>query len=325
MAESEDPKPSIAFHEVLPSELTIKIFQELDLVSIYQARDVCKGWRAIIDDFQLAKSERNHAVAVSTNIGTFLFGGSKWENRYTYEYLPKDSNIWQWQDGKTHIPQGFNIDEIGYTTAVSVKSNEIWLVNGEEDLVEMSDTHWNSWNMPNDELDFHINFERIHDIEYGSYMRKKRAYKGSVYCFNPETHTFKSLAIVFSSTRSKRSGHRCAMIPGSNKLMVTGGIMDKMAKSGTDIIDIDDRTVTSGSPLSHERAYHGIGIMTVDNKDRIAVFGGSDENDEMIDSVEIYDAVKDEWEISNIKLDQIRDSFSFLSLSNYLVRNYNKF
>ena len=55
------------------------------------------------------------------------------------------------------------------------------------------------------------------------------------------------------------------------------------------------------------------------------MFGGSDENDEMIDSVEIYDAVKDEWEISNIKLDQIRDSFGFLSLSNYLVRNYNKF
>ena len=129
MAESEDPKPFIAFHEVLPSEVSVKIFQELDIVSIYQARDVCKGWRDIIDDFQLAKSckseiWRNHAVAVSTNIGTFLFGGSKWENRYTYEYLPKDSNILQWQDGKTHIPQGFSIDEIGYTTAVPVKSNQ---------------------------------------------------------------------------------------------------------------------------------------------------------------------------------------------------------
>ena len=139
MSESVEPNP-VAFHEVLPSEITIKIFQELDLISIYQARDVCKGWRDIIDDFQLAKSERNHAVAVSTNIGTFLFGGSKWENRYTYEYLPKDSNILQWQDGKTHIPQGFSIDEIGYTTAVPVKSNQIWLINGED--VEISYHPW---------------------------------------------------------------------------------------------------------------------------------------------------------------------------------------
>ena len=57
MAESEDPIPSIAFHEVLPTEIIVKIFKELDRTSIYQARNVCKGWKAIIDDFQLGKSK----------------------------------------------------------------------------------------------------------------------------------------------------------------------------------------------------------------------------------------------------------------------------
>ena len=57
MAESEDPIPSIAFHEVLPTEIIVMIFKELDRTSIYQARNVCKVWQAIIDDFQLAKSK----------------------------------------------------------------------------------------------------------------------------------------------------------------------------------------------------------------------------------------------------------------------------
>lgn len=266
-------------------------------------------------EHSVLNSGRNHAMAVSTNTGTYLFGGSKWENRCTYEYLPKTSNIWQ--DGKTHIPQGFGIDEIGYTTAVPVKPNEIWFING-GNVDEGSD-----------------GYQKMHKTkclrckgftlgccrsdEY-RVCEKKSVNKGSVYFFNPETHTFTLLPIKLSS---KRSGHRCALIPGSNKLIVTGGLMDGMAKTDTEIINIDNFTVTSGTPLNIERAYHGIGIIIIDNKVRLAVFGGCDENDEKLDSVEIYSAVNDKWEMTNIKLNQKRDSFGFLSLSNSeLLRNF---
>ena len=60
--------------------------------------------------------------AVSTNYGTFIFGG--FGTDYTYEFLPNESS--EWQIGKTQIPGGFSRG-----CAIALKSKpEIWLIGG---------------------------------------------------------------------------------------------------------------------------------------------------------------------------------------------------
>ena len=61
-------------------------------------------------------------ATVTTDKGTFIFGGAGSSN--TYEYLLKDST--QWQRGKVLIPDGFSNG-----CAIAVKSGqEIWLIGG---------------------------------------------------------------------------------------------------------------------------------------------------------------------------------------------------
>ena len=64
------------------------------------------------------------SATVTTNRGTFIFGGSM--NPDTFEYLLKDST--EWQEGMVLIPNGFI-----HGCAIAVKSGqEIWLIGGFE-------------------------------------------------------------------------------------------------------------------------------------------------------------------------------------------------
>ena len=42
-----------AMHEVLPQEIVVMIFKKLGYKSLDQARDTCKNWRKIINNFKL--------------------------------------------------------------------------------------------------------------------------------------------------------------------------------------------------------------------------------------------------------------------------------
>ena len=68
------------------------------------------------------------------------------------------------------------------------------------------------------------------------------------------------------------------------------------------------------SPMNTCRSGHGMGVITVNGEDRLAVVGGHFVSSEL-DSVEIYNTLTEEWETTNIKLPTPSSDFGFLSLN----------
>ena len=58
---------------------------------------------------------------------------------------------------------------------------------------------------------------------------------------------------------------------------------------------------------------HGMGFVTINGKDRLAVFGGWDGNN-ALDSVELYNTLTGKWEMTDFILNEAKSHFSFLTL-----------
>ena len=127
--------------------------------------------------------------------------------------------------------------------------------------------------------------------------------------FNVNDHKFKVMPFQLNVGRS---GHRCAFIPNTNKIMITGGYNDGFLDS-TEVLDIEDGSVTMASPMNFKRQSHGIGVVAIDGKDRLAVLGGDDER-KKLDSVELYTTHTEKWETSDYKLSKAKACFSFLNV-----------
>ena len=127
--------------------------------------------------------------------------------------------------------------------------------------------------------------------------------------FNVESHTFHVLP--FQLNVGRRS-HRCAFIPNTNKIMITGGYSDGSLDS-TEILDTDSGSVTMASPINSKRAGHGMGVFTINGKDRLAVFAGFDGRI-LLDSVELFNTLTGKWEFSDFKLSKPKSHFSFLTV-----------
>ena len=66
--------------------------------------------------------------------------------------------------------------------------------------------------------------------------------------------------------------------------------------------------------MNFGRSEHGIGTLTIEGKNMLAVFGGEFGKSRMEPSiVEIYDAQAQKWKISTIKLKEHYSRFGFLS------------
>ena len=127
--------------------------------------------------------------------------------------------------------------------------------------------------------------------------------------FNVNDHTFQVLPFKLNL---RRQGHRCAFIPNTNKIMITGG--DNVGYlDSTEIIDSEDGSVTMGSPMNSRRSGHGMSVVTINEKDRLAVFGGFDGRS-LLNSVELYNTETEKWEISDFKLSGAREGSSFLTV-----------
>ena len=196
---------------------------------------------------------------VTTQIGTFIFGGFYSDN--TYEYLPKDSV--KWLKGRTIIPKGFYGG-----CAIAVKSDqEIWLIGGQ---------------------------------------RTERR----ILSFDVKNRTFQVLPWQLNV---KRLGHRCTFIPNTNKIMVTGGKNSGSYLDSTEIIDPENGSVTMASPMKSKRSGHGIGVITINGEDRLAVFGGEEQSDTP-ENVELYNHRLERWETTDIILKEPKSYFGFMSL-----------
>ena len=132
--------------------------------------------------------------------------------------------------------------------------------------------------------------------------------------FNVKDHTFEELP---TKLIHGRAGARCAYLPGNKKIIITGGLnltMRSKGMSSAEIFDIEDNSITMApNSMNVGRSYHGIGVLTVDDQDRLAVFGGKNESGDL-DSVELLDPKTLQWEISDMKLNGKRADFGFLSV-----------
>ena len=142
----------------------------------------------------------------------------------------------------------------------------------------------------------------------GGYCTERR-----ILSFNVNDHTFRKLPFQLKKPRFR---HRCAFIPNSNKVMVTGGEVNHFTYdtyNSTEIVDTEDGSVTMASPMNFRRSNHGMGIITISGQDRLAVFGGYD-GKRMLDSVEIYNSETEKWELTDIKLKEPKSDFGFLTI-----------
>ena len=58
---------------------------------------------------------------------------------------------------------------------------------------------------------------------------------------------------------------------------------------------------------------HGMGVITINGEDRLAVFGGDDSRTQH-DSVELYNTEKEKWEMTDFTLSEPKTHFSFLTV-----------
>ena len=137
-----------------------------------------------------------------------------------------------------------------------------------------------------------------------------------IVCFNVNDHTFQILNIQLNIGRY---GQCCAMIPNTNKLMITAGFNNGHLNS-TEIIDIENGTISMGSPMNSKRCHHGMGVVTIDNEDRLIVFGGEN-YDETHNSIEVYNAKTEKWETAGIKMKKPKTDFGFLTVNLAQIQN----
>ena len=67
------------------------------------------------------------------------------------------------------------------------------------------------------------------------------------------------------------------------------------------------------SPMISNRYSHGIGIITFEGEDKLAVLGGFDGRI-MLDSIEVYDAKTQKWMTTDLKLSEPKVDFDFLAV-----------
>ena len=137
--------------------------------------------------------------------------------------------------------------------------------------------------------------------------------------FNVNNHTFQELPFQLGSLG--RFGHKCTFIPNTNKIIVTGGalrynnLFGKGIKTSTEIIDTEDGDVTMiSSSMNICRAYHGMGVVTINGQDQLVVFGGRNDQGEKLNSVELYNIKTEKWENAEIKLNEPKELFGFLTI-----------
>ena len=86
-----------------------------------------------------------------------------------------------------------------------------------------------------------------------------------------------------------------------------------MVLDSTEVLNIEDGSVTTACPMNSKRFAHGMGVVTINGKDRLAVFGGWDGRTKL-DSVELYNTQTEKWETTNIKLKEAKYDFSYLNV-----------
>ena len=130
--------------------------------------------------------------------------------------------------------------------------------------------------------------------------------------FDVHNHSFKKLS---TELNERRFGNNCAIIPGGrNKIMITGRYFPgSEGLKSTEIFDAENESITMGSPLNSKRIGYGVGVITINNEDRLVAFGGL--GYENYGSVEVYNDSTKEWETKSMNLNySSRYNIAYLSV-----------
>ena len=112
-----------------------------------------------------------------------------------------------------------------------------------------------------------------------------------------------------------RHSHACVYIPGTDKILVAGGFSYPYKYGNTtEIIDANDGSVTMAGSLNIGRVGHGMGIIKINGKERLIVFGGEDGTGNKTSSVEQYNAETDQWEMADLTLNEPKSSFGYVTV-----------
>ena len=115
--------------------------------------------------------------------------------------------------------------------------------------------------------------------------------------------------------------HSSAFYKG--KLIITGGYNYKTTGRvlSTEIIDLASGISRLGGNLNAYRCYHGMGVISKNDKPTLIVFGGECFDvtgcPMSLDSIEEWDDETDTWRISDLKLDIGRFKFDWCSLEEF--------
>ena len=123
-----------------------------------------------------------------------------------------------------------------------------------------------------------------------------------------------------------RFGHRSEIIPGTSKIMITGGqTFDGVTQCSTEILDPETMSLNIASPMNRRRSQHGMSVVTINDEDRLAVFGGFEDNFRDLRCFELYNTQTQKWEMTqDISLRKGKWGFGYLSVKNEMISKYLK-
>ena len=202
----------------------------------------------------------------------------------------------------TFLFGGTDFDGFGFDPAINSRSSYEYLPNNS-----------NTWLMGKNEIPIGFNFGCAIASKCGNkiWLIGGGGTEKRIIGFNVQDHTFQEIP---SQLNAERNLHRCAYIPNTNKIMITGGCnrTDGISDSA-EIFDTDDGSITMASPMNVKRAGHGMGTVTINGDDRLAVFGG-EISTTWLDGVELYNTQTQQWDTTTMKLKEAKSKFAFLEV-----------
>ena len=344
-------------HEILPTEIFVNILKRLDFKSITNAKGACKEWKKVIENFKLVEeasmkvrciivagggldigkkvqimfgdfkniqlpdlNDRLSGSSMALHNGEILlFGGCHEFGGYESHKNQECYKLWKGFSSNLH---SFLTDNGRcYSSAVTTEK-ATFLFGGcgptrkTYEYLPKASTTWQNGRIP---IPGEFGIGSAIAVKSGQEILliggddndRKR-----ILSFNVNDHLFTELS---TNLNEGRFGHTCAYIPGTNKIMITGGVgQSHRALNSTEILNIEDGTITTGSPMNTKRFGHGIGVITINNEDRLVVFGGLSGTQgrarTQVHFVEIYNNFTEKWETTDIKVKSPNSGFAYLSV-----------
>ena len=109
--------------------------------------------------------------------------------------------------------------------------------------------------------------------------------------------------------------HRSFLYKG--KVIVTGGkhVSNPLLKL-TEVIDLSSWASKRAGELNVQRWGHGMGLVEINGKSKLIVFGGG-YNGSIIDSIEEWDEDSETWKMSTMKMSSAKQLFGYLQLPQF--------